>query len=65
MKAHKINPDALAKLLAQESSDGWELWRDDIRENPELYLSDHVAASEAQGELPLSEVAWRRVALSR
>lgn len=66
MKAHKINAHALAKVLAEKNPEvDVDTWLADIRENPEMYFSDHVDVSDAEGLLPLSDVAWRRDCLSR
>ncbi len=65
MKPHPIDPHALAASLHQadpEALSAADLLAD-IKEYPELYYADHVAASDAKGILPLSVVAWRMTCL--
>ena len=61
MKTHPVNPRALAEILSEDQTSKDLL--EDMREYPDLYYSDHVAVSREKGELPLSDVGWRRACL--
>lgn len=63
VKAHPVDPRALARELADEGIESGELLGD-IEEHPDLYYSDHVHLSQEQGVLPLSDTAWRRACRS-
>lgn len=61
MKPHPHNPDRLARELHDELEGVTPAEiLSDMRTHPDLYFSDHTAACQRDGTLPLSAVGWRR-----